>query len=157
MVSYYLVVLDQVHPFTRTPLPDTTASASSTITATAMRTSTFTILSSVVFVVTLAHAQPNLRQRQSANSTIQWNPCAEAPAPAECALFTYVFYTLPPQITTPTPSLYQQRSTRLCKSRRWNHPNRNDTLPSTDTPTQGFHLREPRFASSRPLLCSRLL
>ena len=55
-----------------------------------MCTSMFTILSSVVFAVTLAHAQPNLRQRQSVNSTIQWNPCAEAPAPAECALFTYV-------------------------------------------------------------------
>jgi len=33
------------------------------------------------------------------------------------------------------PSLYQQRSTRLCKSHRWNHPGRNDTLPSTDTPS----------------------
>jgi hypothetical protein len=90
------------------PLPDATAGASSmiaaavttmttTTTIAAIRISMFTTLASAVFAVALVHAstlplaQPNLRQRQSANSTIQWQPCANAPAPSECALFTYVF------------------------------------------------------------------
>lgn len=153
------------------PLPDTlTAGASSTLAAaatttittmmtTSIRTSVLTTLASAAFAVTLAHAstipstQPNLRPRQSANNTIQWQPCAKAPATSECALFTYVFHILPSQINMPTLSLYQQRSTRLCKTRRWNYPDRHDTLRSANTPSQRFHLHEPRFAPSRRPLC----
>ena len=54
----------------------------------------------------------------------------------------------PSQNNMPAPSLYQQRSTRLCKTRRWNHPDRHDTLRSDETPPQGFHIRKPRFAPS---------
>ena len=74
-----------------------------------IRTSVFTILASAAFVASLALAstipgtQPNLGPRQSANHTIQWQPCAKAPAPSECALFTYVFHNLPSQINVPIP------------------------------------------------------
>ncbi len=74
-----------------------------------IRTTMFTILASATFAVALAHAstfhtQPNLQPRQSANRTIQWQPCAKAPAPSECALFTYVFHNPPSQINMPNPN-----------------------------------------------------
>ena len=78
--------------------------ATTTTTTAAIRVSMFTILTSIAATVVLAHASTlpqNLRQRQSANSTIQWQPCTNAPAPAECAQFTYVFHNPPSQINMP--------------------------------------------------------
>ena len=69
----------------------------------------FKILAGTTFVVALVHAstfpqtQPNLRQRQSANGTIQWQPCTYGIA--ECALFTYVFHNPPSQIIIPANSV----------------------------------------------------
>lgn len=77
-------------------LNNTAATARTTAT---MQIIIFTILTGAAFVVALVHAstlpqtQPNLRQRQSANGTIQWQPCTYGIA--ECALFTYVFHNPP--------------------------------------------------------------
>jgi hypothetical protein len=84
------------------PPHNSRASSTTTTTATKQKrqTSMFTILASAALAASLArasalpHVQPTLEQRQttnSTNSTIQWQPCAKAPAPSECALFVYVF------------------------------------------------------------------
>ena len=150
MVSYYLLIsvefISFLVPFTPSPtqLPVSTITAAAITTArttmmATIRVNMFTVLTVIAVAVAVAHAstlphiQPNLRQRQSANSTIQWQRCTNAPA--ECAKFTYVCHNTPSQNNMPNPSIYQKCSTRLCKSSRWNHPDRYDTLPSRDTPS----------------------
>ena len=87
------------------------ATTATTTTTETIRASMFTILTSIAVAVAFAHAsalpytQPNLRQRQATNSTIQWQRCTKSfSTSCSQAQVTYVFHSLPFQINMPTYS-----------------------------------------------------